>query len=118
MLATTDTAIHAELQETMVGRCVLAHADGFMDVPHAEPHQWADALLRCMAQTFEILAAEVAALRLEQPELTAEDFARLLLEEAEAIIHGPQADDDELDDDDDWHTHPSLTAGERNPTLR
>ena len=114
MLATTDTAIHAELNGTLLGRCVLAHAEGFDGT--VKEDQWADRLRRCMAQAFENLAAEITVLRQQTPDLTAEAFARLLLVEAELDDDDEPEPEEEDDDDepDEWLTHPSLTAEQRN----
>ena len=116
MLATTDAAIHAELNGSLLGRCVLAHAEGFDGTSTEE--QWADRLRRCMAQAFENLAAEITVLRQQQPDLTAEAFARLLLVEAELDDDDDEPDDDHEEDKepDEWLTHPSLTAEQRNCT--
>ncbi len=114
MKATLPAAIAAELNATMLGRSVLAHADGFMD--EGDASEWPDRLQRCMAQVFEALAAEITVLRQEQPNLSAEAFARQLLIEAELEDESdPQL---EMDEDEDapceWLTHPSLTVEQRN----
>ena len=113
MKATLPAAIAAELNATMLGRSVLAHADGFMD--EGDASEWPDRLQRCMAQVFEALAAEITVLRQEQPNLSAEAFARQLLIEAE-LEDESESEPDEEDDDApcEWLTHPSLTAEERN----
>lgn len=116
MLATTDAAIHAELNGSVLGRCVLAHAEGFEDTAEND-NQWADRLRRCMAAVFENLAAEIIVLRQQQPDLTAEAFAQLLLEEAEEESDEP-SDDEGLEEEEDWFTHPSLTAEQRNSIYR
>jgi hypothetical protein len=113
MKATLPAAIAAELNATMLGRSVLAHADGFMD--EGDASEWPDRLRRCMAQVFEALAAEITVLRQEQPNLTAEAFARHLLIEAELEDEAePEPDEDDDDAPCEWLTHPSLTAEQRN----
>ena len=113
MKATLPAAIAAELNATMLGRSVLAHAEGFMD--EGDASEWPDRLQRCMAQVFEALAAEITVLLAEQPNLTAEAFARHLLIEAE-LEDESELEPDEEDDDApcEWLTHPSLTAEQRN----
>lgn len=124
MKATLLAAIVAELNATMLGRCVLSHASGF-DQRCRSPDQWPDRLRDCMSQVFENLAAEITVLCQEQPNLTAEAFARLLLAEAnQQNITMIDDDFDEIEEDDDneepdeWLTHPSLTAEQRNSLYR
>jgi hypothetical protein len=113
MKATLPAAIAAELNATMLGRSVLAHAEGFMD--EGDASEWPDRLQRCMAQVFEALAAEITVLRQEQPNLTAEAFARHLLIEAELEDEAePEPDEEDEDAPCEWLTHPSLTAEQRN----
>lgn len=114
MEATFPTAIAAELNGTMLGRCVLAHAEGFDD--SGDPVHWPDRLRQCMAQVFESLAAEITVMRQAEPALTAEDFARFLLAEANYLEDEVDEDpeDDEEDSPEEWHTHPSLTPAQRN----
>lgn len=113
MKATLPAAIAAELNATMLGRSVLAHADGFMD--EGDASEWIDCLQRCMAQVFLALAAEITVLRQEQPDLSAEAFARLLLIEAELEDEfEPEPDEEDEDGPCEWLTHLSLTAEQRN----
>jgi hypothetical protein len=114
MEATFPKAIAVELNGTMLGRCVLAHAEGFDD--GGDPHHWPDRLRQCMAQVFESLAAEITVMRQAEPALSAEDFARFLLAEANFLEDEQVELDPEEDEDppEEWHTHPSLTPAQRN----
>lgn len=102
-----NATIHHQLNASLLGRCVLAMASGYDEA--VEPI-WPDSAILAMAGVFEQLAAEITVLTQNTPQLTAEDFARLLLEEVDP---GAEDDDDDLDDDH-WHQHPSLSAEERN----
>lgn len=125
MKATLPASIAAELNATMLGRCCLSHFASFAETDHG-PDQWPDRLRDCMSQVFENLAAEITVLRQEQPNLTAEAFARLLLAEAnhQEITMIDDDFDLEIEDDDDneepdeWLIHPSLTAEQRNNFCR
>jgi hypothetical protein len=122
MKATLPASIAAKLNATMLGRCVLSHAGGFNETDHS-PDQWPDRLRDCMIQVFENLAAEITVLRQEQPNLTAEAFAQLLLAEANHLIDEDDFDqeieeDDDNEEPDEWLTHPSLTAEQRNSSYR
>ena len=122
MKATLPASITAELNATMLGRCVLSHAGGFNKTGHG-PDQWPDRLRDCMSQVFENLAAEITVLRQEQPNLTAEAFAQLLLAEANHLIDENDFDleieeNDDNEEPDEWLTHPSLTAEQRNSSYR
>lgn len=126
MKATLPASIAAELNATMLGRCCLSHFAGFDENDHGPDH-WPDRLRDCMSQVFENLAAEITVLRQEQPNLTAEAFARLLLAEANhqeiTMINEDDFDlkieeDDDNEEPDGWHTHPSLTAEQRNSFYR
>ena len=114
MKATLPAAIAAELNATMLGRSVLAHAEGFSD--DGDASEWPDRLQRCMARAFESLAAEITVLRQERPNLSAAEFALQLLIEAE--LEDESEPEPEEDDDEnapcEWLSHPSLTAEERN----
>lgn len=120
MKATLPASITAELNATMLGRCCLSHFAAFDENGHG-PDQWPDRLRDCMSQVFENLAAEITVLRQDQPNLTAEAFARLLLAEANHQIamvdddFDPEIEEDEdSNEPDEWLTHPSLTAEQRN----
>jgi hypothetical protein len=101
--------VHHQLNSSMLGRCVLAMASGYDEA--VEPI-WPNSAILAMAGVFEQLAAEITVLTQNTPQLTAEDFARLLLEE----VDPGEEDDDDFDDDhsQEWHQHPSLSAEERN----
>lgn len=114
MKATYPPAIAEQLNSTMLGRCCLAHAEGFAS--DGDPSDWPDRLQRCMAQVFESLAAEITVLRQENPGLSAEAFARQLLDEAD-LGDDTWPDEEDEDDEDEWHKHPSLTAEQRNSNL-
>jgi len=112
---TTDFPGFAE--NTMLGRCTVAFQEAVdsIDYPlHTTRTQRAG-----VAAVLEHLAAEMVWLNQQQPSLTVHELARILTLEAAGELAGwaDDADGDE-EPEDDWDSHPSLTASERNPSLR
>lgn len=106
------------LNSTMLGRCCLAYYEEFDS--NRNPSDYFYSLQLGMAHVFELLAAEITVLRQENPGLSAEAFARQLLDEADMgdDTWPDQEEDEEQVGEDEWHTHPSLTPEQRNPNLQ
>lgn len=111
MEATTDAAIHHQLNASLLGRCVLAMASGYDEA--IEP-KFPDSAILAMAGVFEHLAAEVTVLTQTEPELTAMEFAQKLLAEIDPSLNDVPEDELEEDHACPWLNDPSLTAEERN----
>jgi hypothetical protein len=92
---------------TLLGRCVAAHDEALeLCGPFDD---WQEP---CVAAVLQHLAAEITVLHQAEPRLSLHEFARLLVREAASVEPEP------IEPPDDWNNHPSLTAEERNPTLR
>lgn len=105
----------------MLGRSILAHMnayfEGLLRVDYGHD-QLLELTKACMASVFEVLAAEIAVIRMNQPALTAEAFAKLLLANAN-YIEDQQCDESIEEEPEsahrcEWLNHPSLTPEQRN----
>jgi hypothetical protein len=92
---------------TLLGRCATAYEER-----HANLGLLDDEVALCVAAVLEHLAAEITVLHQAEPRLSLHEFARLLVREAASVEPEP------IEPPDDWNNHLSLTAEERNPTLR
>ena len=108
-----DSNIHHGLNQSMLGRCVLAMASGYDEA--IEP-VFPDSAILAMVGVFEQLAGEITVLTQANPGMTANDFARLLLAENDPSLSEEEEPEEEpdLDHSHEWHHHPSLTAEQRN----
>lgn len=91
---------------TILGRCCTAYEERLIALGYDEE------LHLCLAAVLEHLAAEILVLHQQNPRLTVHELARLLTREAAAVAPEPE------DPPETWASHPSLTAEERNPSLR
>lgn len=89
---------------TILGRCAVAYAERLETLGPFE-----DETEQCLAAVFEHLAAEIVALQLKSPQLSVHELARRLTVEAAAVQPEPP---------NTWESHPSLTAEERNGSMR
>jgi hypothetical protein len=91
-------------ENTILGRCCAAYETRFHDLGTYD-----DEIPLCVAAVLDHLAGEIQALAQHDPRLTVGRLAQLLTYEAASVRPEPE----ELPD-----RHPSLTAAERNPSLR
>lgn len=103
---------------TLLGRCMVAYSEAFEEAITSQAVA-PQSRRAGIAAVLEHLAAELVALNLREPRISVHEVARMLTLEAAGELSG-WADDDEPDEEpaDDWRDHPSLTAAERNPSLR
>jgi hypothetical protein len=91
-------------ENTILGRCCTAYEERYeLTGPFDDPTPL------CVAAVLEHLAAEILVLHQQEPRLTVHELARRLIYEAAAAMPEP-VEPPEPD--------PSLTAAERNPSLR
>lgn len=88
---------------TLLGRCCTAYEER-----HADLGPLDDEVTLCVAAVLEHLFAEIMVLHQTHPRLTLHGFAGLLAQQAASVEPEPETEE----------PHPSLTAEQRNPTLR
>jgi hypothetical protein len=100
------------IPNTLLGRCLVAYEEAFEE---AITSQAVNPMSRRagVAAVLEHLAAELTWLNQQNPCLTVHELARILIQEADGSE--PEPDDEPSLN---WRDHPSLTASERNPSLR
>ena len=103
-----------DYDNTLLGRCVVAYEEALNTISVNSLRRRAG-----LAAVLEHLAAEIIVMHQREPRLTVHELARRLTLEAAGELAGwaDDADDDD-EPEDDWHSHPSLTAEQRNPTLQ
>ena len=132
-----------QLSNTLIDRCMVAYAEAVraasvalaardarafaravravVEANLAAETDWAASVVasqgrRCgVAAVLEHLAAEILVMNQRNPRLTVHELARSLTIAASGEI----ADCDQKNDhEDDWQDHPSLSAKDRNPSLK
>jgi hypothetical protein len=105
-------------ENTLLGRCLVAYEEAFEE---AITSQTVNPMSRRagIAAVLEHLAAEIIVLHQRDDRLTVHQLVHILTLEAAGELAG-WADDANGDEEpeDDWDSHPSLTAQQRNPTLQ
>jgi hypothetical protein len=99
---------------TMLGRCLVAYEEAFEEAITSQAVN-PMSRRRGVAAVLEHLAAEIIVMHQREPSLTVHELARRLTLEAAGELAGWEVDEEP---EDDWDSHPSLTAEQRNPTLR
>jgi hypothetical protein len=94
-------------ENTILGRCCAAYETRFHDLGPDD-----EEVTLCVAAVLDQLAGEILVLHEREPRLTVHELARLLMREAASVDLEP------LEAPDTWASHPSLSAEERNPSLR
>lgn len=98
-------------ENTLLDRCVVAYSEAF------ESAITSDAVVpnsrrAGVAAVLDHLAGEIVVLHQQEPRLTVHELARLLICETGSV-------EPEIEEPPEtWDSHPSLTAAERNPSLR
>jgi hypothetical protein len=100
---------------TLLGRCLVAYEEAFEEAITSQAVN-PMSRRRGLAAVLEHLAVELVVMNQRDPRLTVHELARRLTLEAAGELAGWAEPDEEPEDD--WFSHPSLTAEERNPTLR
>jgi hypothetical protein len=106
---------------TLLGRCLVAYEEAFEEAIIRLRGHWPSQEVQPMsrrrgvAAVLDHLAAELVLMTQRDPRLTVHELARRLTLEAAGELAGWEVDEEP---EDDWDSHPSLTAEQRNPTLR
>lgn len=103
-------------ENTLLGRCLVAYSEAF-EAAITSQAVAPQSRRQGIAAVLEHLAAELVVMNQREPQLTVHELARRLTLEAAGELAGWSDDRDE-EPDETWDSHPSLTAEERNPTLR
>ena len=94
-------------ENTLLGRCCTAYEERYeLTGPFDDPTPL------CVAAVLEHLAAEILVLHQREPRMTVHELARLLIRDASS------AEPEPVEPPEPPEPHPSLTAQERNPSLR
>jgi hypothetical protein len=94
-------------ENTILGRCCAAYETRFHDLGTYD-----DETSLCVAAVLDHLAGEILVLYQQEPGLTVHEVAGLLIYEAASVEPEP------VEPPETWNNHPSLTAAQRNPSLR
>jgi hypothetical protein len=94
-------------ENSILGRCCAAYETRFHDLGTYD-----DEIPLCVAAVLDHLAGEILVLNQQDPRLTVERLAKVLMREAASVELEP------VEPLETWDNHPSLTAAERNPSLR
>lgn len=103
-------------ENTLLGRCTVALSEA-LEGAIAEDFVTSRVLRAGIAGVLEHLAAELIVMNQRNERLSVHKVARILTLEAAGKLAGWSDDRDE-EPDETWDSHPSLTAEDRNPTLR